>query len=515
VTLVPVLLLLLFLVPVGSLFVQGFALPDDTFTHLWNTVLGGYVASTLSLVALVLPGVLVLGSVSAWLVARHDFPLRKSLSWMLLLPFASPPYILAYVYTDAFQGVFPDIRSLPVAAALFAVVLSPYVYLLARATFLEQSSRLVDAARVLGCSSLAAFFRVALPLARPSLVAGAAMATMEVVADFGTVEYFAIDTMSTGVYRTWFALGSKAGAARLALILLACAFVLLGIEKAARRRARYFQGGHATARSERTKLSGTKGWLATAFCALPVVFGFALPTALLSFRVATEGWRAVDASFGTMALRSFSLALVAGCVCCGAGALLAWSSRNARGFLARAGVNAASLGYAMPGAVLAVGVLFPLGAADAMVGDAWQAVTGVDPGLLLSGTAGGLVYAYAVRFGAIPLQSFQAALGRVTPSLEGTARVLGATPLRTFLRVHLPLTRASAAAALVLVFVDVVKELPATLLLRPFDFDTLAVHTYHLASDERLTAASPAALLIMVVGILPVIVLQKLSQGRN
>lgn len=514
-TFLPAVLLVLFLVPVGSLLVQGFALSDDTFAHLWNTVLGGYVTGTLSLVGLVVPGVLVLGSVCAWLVARHEFPFRKSLSWMLLLPFAAPPYILAYVYTDAFQGVFPGIRSLPVAAALFAVVLSPYVYLLARATFLEQSPRVIDAARVLGCSPVSAFFRVALPLARPSLVAGAAMATMEVVADFGTVEYFAIDTFSTGIYRTWFALGSKAGAARLALILLLCAFLLLGIEKAARRRARYFQMGYATAQPARVPLPGSKGWFATLFCCVPVFFGFALPTGLLAVRVVGEGWHYVDASFGAMAFRSFTLALVAGVVCCAAGALLAWAARSARSGLARASVNAASLGYAMPGAVLAVGVLFPLGAADQLVGDLWEKATGVSPGLLLSGTAVGLVYAYTVRFGAIPLQSFQAALGRVTPSLEGTARVLGATPFVTFLKVHLPLTRASAAAALVLVFVDVVKELPATLLLRPFDFDTLAVHTYHLASDERLTAASPAALLIMVVGILPVVVLQKLSKGRN
>jgi iron(III) transport system permease protein len=517
---------LLLLVPTASLVWQGFSVPDETLAHLRETVLGRYLGGTFALMALVLPGVLTIGAGAAWLVARCTFPFRRFLGWALLLPFAAPPYILAYVYTDALQDAFPDVRSLPVAALLFSCVLYPYVYLLARASFEEQSTRLSEAARMLGCTGWGAFLRVGLPLARPSLVAGAAMALMEVAADFGTVEYFAIDTLSTGVYRTWFALGSKAGAARLALVLLVVAFLLLTLEKWGRRRARYFAGGPSAGGNgvaggpvrtapRRARLSGARAFAAVAFCALPVCLGFLVPVGLLARSVVREGWRHADAEFAAMAARSFGVALAAALVCCVLGAVVAWGVRDARARLGRAAANLASVGYAMPGSVLAVGVLFPLGAADAWLGEAWTGLTGRETGLILSGTLVALIYAYCVRFGAIPLQGLQAALGRVTPSLEASARTLGAGHWDTFRRVTLPLVSPSALAALVIVFVDVVKELPATLILRPFDFDTLAVRTYTLASDERLVEASPAALLIVLVGVIPVTLLHGLSRWRG
>lgn len=503
-------LLLLFVVPLASVIVQAFTGSEpDVLAHLVDTVLARYVGGTVGLLLLVLPGVTAIGAGCAWLVTMCRFPGSRVFEWALLLPFAAPTYILAYVYTDALQGAVPGIRSLPMAALLFVLTLYPYVFLLARASFLEQSFCVWEASRTLGCSPGESFRRVALPLARPSIVAGAALALMEVAGDFGTVEYFAVDTFSTGVYRAWFGMGNKAAAAQLSLFLLGFVLLLLFAERTSRRRQRY---GHTTSRYRRLTpftLVGRQAVLAVLACAVPIVFGFVVPAALLAARVTRGGFQRVDGSFFALAGRSFLLAVGAALLCCAAGLLLAWGARTLRGRVAQASVSIASLSYSFPGAVLAVGVLFPLAALDETVADAVMRLTGHDLGMLLSGTAGALLYAYTVRFGAVPLQGFSAALSRVTPSMEFSARVLGATSLATLRRVFMPLMRGSLLAALAIVFVDVVRELPATMVLRPFNFDTLAVYTHRLASDERLTEASPAALLIVVVGIIPVALLSR------
>jgi iron(III) transport system permease protein len=502
-------LLLIFLVPLASVVVQ--ALPDSggVFAHLFGSVLHRYVAGTLGLALLVLPGVVLIGTGCAWLVTMCAFPLRRAFEWALLLPFSAPAYVLAYVYTDALQAAVPGIRSLPTAAVLFVLTLYPYVYLLARASFLEQSLCVLEASRTLGCTPAQSFARVALPLARPSIAAGAAMALMEVVADFGTVEYFAVDTFSTGIFRAWFGLGSKSGAAQLALLLLALVFLLLWAERSSRRRLRYFHTSTRYRRIEPFRLSRTKAALAILLCALPVLGGFAVPAGLLGARVLRSGFRHLDHSFFAMAARSVLLAAAGATICCLAGLVLAWGARRSDNVVVRAAVNLASVSYAFPGAVLAVGVLFPVSLLDGLLAEAIVWVGGEEPGLLLGGTVFALLYAYTVRFGAVPLQGLQAALQRVTPSLEWSSRLLGASPLGTLRRLFLPLVRGSFFAALVIVFADVVKELPATLVLRPFDFETLATHTYRLASDERLTEASAAALLIVVVGMAPVYLLSR------
>ena len=506
-----VVFLILFFVPAGSLILQSIGPADDSLSHVMHTVLGRYFVGTITLMSLVLPGVIIVGAVSAWLVTRCDFKFRPFLNWALLLPFASPPYILAYVYTDAFQDYIPNIRSMPVAALLFTSVLYPYVYLFARGAFAEQTQNTLSAAKLLGCSPLVAFWRISLPLARPSIVAGAVLAIMEVASDFGTVEYFAIDTFSTGIYRTWFALGSKVGAARLALLLLVFTLSLFSFEKWMSRRARYFGRGGVATEAERFKLHGVQAFAAIIFCITPVFIGFLFPILLLLGQVLKGGWRQINISFIEMATRSFVLAFVAGLICVIVGLFLAFSARSRKNYYAKFCLNAASFGYALPGNVLAVGVLFALGFGDTWFGRFWKNMTGQELGLLLSGTIAALLYAYVVRFGAIPLQGLVAALDRVTPALESSARLLGAHPFRILLHVYLPAMRNSVLAAVILVFVDVVKELPATLLLRPFNFDTLAVHTYHLASDERLMEASPAALFIVLVGIIPVTLLQQVT----
>jgi iron(III) transport system permease protein len=502
-------LLVLFLAPLGSLLIQAVSPADGVFEHLWHTVLGRYALGTLGLFLLVLPGVALVGTVSAWLVTMCSFPLRRLFEWALLLPFAAPAYVLAYVYTDALAESVPGIRSLPGAAALFILTLYPYVFLLARASFLQQSVCVLEAARTLGSSPGEAFRRVALPLARPSIAAGCAMALMEVAADFGTVEYFAVDTFSTGVFRAWFGLGSKAGAAQLSLALLALVGLLLWLERTSRRQRRFFQTSSRYRALAPFRLTGFKAALAVLTCAVPVAGAFLIPGGLLALNFLRGGLAHVHTDFFAMAARSLTLALGAAVLCCTLGLLLAWAARRSRSHLTRLAINVASLSYALPGAVLAVGILFPLAAVDGLVADTVLRLSGHDPGLWLSGTVVALLYAYTVRFGAVPLQGLQAAFTRVTPSMEHSSRLLGRSSLGTLRAVFLPLVRGSYLAALVIVLVDVAKELPATLVLRPFDFDTLATHTYRLASDERLTEASPAALAIVLLGMLPVYLLSR------
>jgi iron(III) transport system permease protein len=395
------------------------------------------------------------------------------------------------------------------------LVLYPYVYLLTRAAFLEQSVCVLEVGRTLGRGPWRLFGAVALPLARPAIAGGAALALMETLNDFGAVQHFGVDTFTTGIYRTWFGLGEPVAAAQLASLLLLLVLLLVLLERYSRGEARFFNTSSRYRVLPRFRLTGWRAVMATAACALPVLLGFVLPAVLLGYMAVDVGDPLFGVRFLEFAGNSLTLATVAGVLAVALALVLGYSARFARGRLTAGSARVAALGYAVPGSVIAVGVLQPLGFLDQQINIVGSAWFGITPGLVLTGSLVALVYAYLVRFMAVSVNAVDASLAKVTPSMDGVARTLGLGPLRTLTRVHLPLTRGSLLAAGILVFVDVMKELPATVILRPFDFDTLAVRAYELASDERLSQASTAALAIVVVGIVPVILLSRaLARSR-
>ncbi|MES2830565.1 MAG: iron ABC transporter permease [Pseudomonadota bacterium] len=508
---------------------------SDTWKHLASTVLPSYVLNTAILCGGVSAGVILVGVSTAWLVSVHEFPGRRVFEWALVLPLAVPAYVMAYTYTDLLQFVgpvqtwvrestglvagqywFPDIRTVGGAVVVFIFVLYPYVYLLARSAFLTRGSGMLEVGRSLGLGPWQSFFRISLPMARPAIAAGASLALMETLADFGTVAYFGVPTFTTGIYRAWFSLGDHVVAAELSMALLTFVALVLFLERASRGRAR-FHG--ATGRSRLPpgqRLRGIKALAATLACSIPLTLGFLLPAGLLLRMAVTGG----DAQFGErflhLARNSFVLATVAAIVAVAVAVLLAYSARTTRHALPKMVNRMVGLGYALPGSVIAVGVLIPVARLDTWLASTIQAMTGQNPGLLLTGGIAALVYAYLVRFLTISLQTVEAGLGKIRPSMDDAARSLGYDRAQTLWRIHLPLLRGSLLTAGLLVFVDVMKELPATLVMRPFNFDTLATQAYTLASDERLSEASTAALTIVVVGILPLLFISRqIAQDRE
>ena len=507
---------------------------SGTWAHLASTVLPEYVLNSLALCAGVGLGVAIIGIATAWLTAMHDFPGRRIFEWALVLPLAVPAYVMAYVYTDFLQFVgpvqtalrdffewrrgdyyFPDIRTLPGAMLMFVFVLYPYVYLLARTAFLERAGGVLEASRTLGIGPWRAFFTVSLPLARPAIAAGVALALMETLADYGTVAYFAVNTFTTGIYRAWFSLGDRIASAQLAAMLLGFVLLLVAVERITRGRARY----HNTSNRHRPppgRLTGGAGLLAMLTCLLPLCMGFLLPAALLLRMALGEGDTQFGERFLVLARNSFTLAGLTALIAVALAVLLAYSARLSKTRLAKGLNRLVGLGYAVPGTVIAVGVLIPVTRLDNWLAGQWQAWFGSNPGLLLTGGIAALIYAYLVRFLAVALQTVEASLSKITPSMDDAARSMGLGQGDTLRRVHVPILRGSLFTASLLVFVDVMKELPATLVMRPFNFDTLATQAYVLASDERLTEASTAALAIVAVGLLPLIALSRqISRTRR
>ncbi len=518
----------LFAIPVVSV-LANLAVPSQgTWQHMVETVLPGYVANTCLLALGVGLGVPVIGAGCAWLVTMCRFPGRKVFEWALILPLAVPAYVMAYTYTDFMQFTgpvqsllrdltgwgprdywFPEIRSLGGAVAMLIFVLYPYAYMLSRAAFLEQSVCALEVSRTLGCSPWGSFFRVALPLARPAVAAGTALALMETLADYGTVSFFGVPTFTTGIVRAWISLGDRVAAAQLASALLGFVLLVLLLERWSRGRARYH---HTSSRYQRLpgyRLHGLKAALAVFACTLPFAAGFLLPAAILLKMSIEAGDAQFGARFLQLAANSFTLASITALLAVALAIIMAYGLRLHPSRWATLANRIASLGYAVPGTVIAVGVLIPFARLDNAL-DAWmRANLGVSTGLLLTGSIAALVFAYLVRFLAISLNTVEASLTKIRPTMDDAARSLGHGPSGTLLQVHAPLMWGSLLTAGLVVFVDVMKELPATLVMRPFNFDTLAVQAYNLASDERLTEASTASLAIVAVGILPLILLSR------
>ncbi len=518
----------LFSIPIVSVLANVFVPSGGAWRHLAETVLPGYIANTFLLVLGVGCGVLMLGLSTAWLVTMCRFPGRRIFEWALILPLAVPAYVMAYTYTDFLQYTgplqallrdltgwglhdywFPNIRSLGGAIVLLSLVLYPYVYLLARAAFLEQSVCALEVSRALGCGPWSSFYRVALPLARPAIVGGVALALMETIADFGTVSFFGVPTFTTGIVRAWFSMGDRVAAAQLSSALLCFVLVVVVLERSSRGRARYYHTSGKYQYLPSAKLRGWRAGAASLVCALPLFLGFLLPAAILLGMTIEAG----DSQFGPRFLRlagnSFTLSAVTAVAAVLLAAVMAYAVRLSPGPLALAANRVAAMGYAVPGTVIAVGALIPFALFDNAL-DAWmRASFGISTGLLLTGTIAALVFAYLVRFLAVSLNTVESGLGKIKPTMDDAARSLGRGPGATQARIHAPLMWSSLLTAGLLVFVDVMKELPATLIMRPFNFDTLAVQAYNLASDERLTEASTASLAIVAVGILPLIILSR------
>lgn len=494
--------------------------------HLASTVLPRYLLNTLFLVVTVGLGTLVIGTGTAWLVVMCRFPGRRLFEWALLLPLAVPTYVIAYAYTDflQFSGPlqgwlrelfgwrfgdywFPEVRSLGGAATLISLVLYPYVYLLARASFMEQSVCMLDVGRTLGRGPWQLFCSVAIPLSRPALVGGVSLVLMETLNEFGAVQYFGVDTFTTGIYRTWFGLGEQVAAAQLAACLLAFVIALVLLERWSRGKRRYF---HTSSRYQQLPEYRLGGWAsAGAFlaCLLPILGGFLIPSGILATLAIAQG----DSLFGTAfigyARNSLVLATIAALIAVTLAMVLSYGVRLNDTRLTRTATRISAMGYAIPGSVVAVGILIPFAWLDNTINTWLLEQRGEVIGLIFSGSAFILIYAYVVRFLAVSFNAVEASLGKVTPSMDAASRTLGQTATGTLKRVHTPIMRGSLLAACILVFVDVMKELPATIILRPFNFDTLAVRAHSLAADERLAEASTASLAIVVVGIVPVILL--------
>ena len=534
-TALAVALAVLLAVPVVVVLLNVFVPSEGTWAHLAATVLPDYVFNSVALMLGVAYGVITIGITTAWLTTMCRFPGRRVLEWALLLPMAMPAYVMAYAYTDFLQFAgpvqtslrawtgwgpgdywFPDVRSLTGAVAMLAFVLYPYVYLLARAAFLEQSESMREVARICGYGPWGTFLHVALPLARPGIVAGTALALMETLADFGTVAYFGVHTFTTGIYRAWFSLGDHVAAAQLSATLLSFVFVVLLTERATRGRAGFHNIAHRRRVNYPYRLRGFKAGVAFVASAVPLVLGFFLPAGILLRMAVTSG----DAQFGAryleLTFNTVTVATITAILAVLLALMVAYAARSSRSRVVHGANRIAGLGYAVPGAVIAVGVLIPVTRIDHALASAIESVTGQSVGLILTGGIAALIYAYLVRFFAVSLQTVEAGLTKITPSMDSAARSLGLGPAATLVRVHAPLVWRSALVAALLVFVDVMKELPATFVMRPFNFDTLAVQAFNLASDERLTEASTAALTIVAVGLLPITVLSRMMlRARN
>ncbi|TXR53618.1 ABC transporter permease [Reinekea thalattae] len=522
-----VVIALLLSVPILVIVSQVFSGSAALWQHLAQTVLPDYLKNSFYLSIGVSAGVLVIGVSTAWLTSQYHFLGSRLLNLLLMLPMAIPAYIIAYSYTGLldFSGPvqqwirtsfdlrygdywFPQIRSLGGAIWMLIFVLYPYVFLLARAAFLSQSSSLAAASRSLGNSGWSTFWRINLPLARPAIVAGVSLVLMETLADYGTMQYFGIPTFTTGIFRTYYGLGNLAAAAQLASLLLSAIALLIWLEKYSRRKQQYFNNTEAAAQPAKISLSPLAGALAFSWCLLPVLFGFVIPVCLLLVWC-LQYVEQFTASFFILAWNSLMLAAVAALIATAIALLLAYAERFNRSRLTQASVQVASLGYALPGTIIAIGVLTSFAWLDHQLVPLLSGLFSKDLGLLFSGTLMALLFAYCVRFMAMPLGAARSALAQIKPSIDQSAKTLGKNTAQTLYQIHMPLLKGSLLTAFLMVFVDVLKELPATLILRPFNFNTLAVRAYELASDERLYEAAPAALTIVLVGLIPVYLLTK------
>jgi iron(III) transport system permease protein len=526
---------LLVLLPVAALIRIAAEGDAEIWPHLIANVLPSSIVDTLALLVGIALVAGSMGITTAWLVTAHRFPGRNILVWLLPLPLAVPTYITAYIYVEVFDSAglvqmalrsmmgwqsrndywFPEIRSLPGCIFVMSAVLYPYVYIAARAMFLTQSASMLEVARVLGASRIKLFRVIALPLARPALAVGLSLALLEAINDIGAAEYLSVRTLTVSVYTTWLNRGSLPGAAQIACVMLAFVVGLIMIERYGRRDRRYALSPKRHRTVHPVPLFGLRAWTATVLSALPVFLGFFLPVAFLLRQTLRRGLvEQFDADFLTHFMTTIGLSVTATLVTLTLAILLVSAVRLSKVPLTKSAVLVAGLGYAVPGTVLALGLMTALAGFDNLIGALWRNLTGQRLGLLVMGTAGGIIIAYVIRFLSIATGSLSAGLDRVSPSLEDAARTLGASQRKMVWTIQLPLMRPALASAALLIFVDCIKELPATLLLRPLNTETLSTLIYTHASRGQFEEGSLAALVIVLVGLLPVIQLVRSAEAR-
>lgn len=529
-----VLLSLLFSIPLAVVLGSIFFPAKEIWSHLADTVLTDYIINSLVLFVGVGSFSLILGVIPAWLVTMYRFPMSHYLEWALLLPMAIPAYIIAYSYTGMLDVAgplqtslreitgwqyrdywFPEIRSLGGAITMLSLVLYPYIYLLARAAFIEQSVCVLEVSRTLGCNAIDAFRRVALPLARPAIMVGLSLVVMETLADYGTVQYFGVSVFTTGIFRTWFGLGNSLAAAQLSALLLVFVAVFLYLEKRSRRQARFHHTSNRYSSLMQQQLNKGSGLCALVSCVTPVLLGFIIPLLFLINLALDTYSEVLGKDFYLLLFNSLLLAFATAILALLIALFMAYSNRNSASSINRFMVRFVSMGYAIPGTVIAVGVLIPFAWFDNTLDAFLTEYFNISSGLLISGTVVILIFAYLTRFLAVSINTVEAGLIKIKPSMDEVAKTIGMSPISIIKRIHMPMMRGSLLTALLLVFIDVLKELPVTLILRPFNFNTLAVRTYELANEERLADAAVPALAIVLAGVIPVIMISNsISRSR-
>lgn len=522
-------LAILLALPLFAIVLQSFASDGDLFSQLIESVLPTYIANSLLLMLLVSLLSLAFGVPAAWFIARCQFPLSRYFQWALLLPLAMPAYIVAYVYTDLFDYAgsiqttlraafgwqsphdyyFPEVRTLGGAAVMLALVLFPYIYLLARSAFMEQSHNLFQAAKLMGSSAWQSFFRLALPMARPALAVGVALVAMETVADFATVDYFAVPTLTTAVYDTWLGYGSLSAAAKLSVLILLVVFTMVGVERFARRKQALYQQGVQDAGQFKYQLKGWRKWVVFGYCTTLLTTGFLIPFLILvnySYHYFEQSWHD---EFWQLSINSLMVATIVSITCVLLALLLMFVKRVSPYRQDLLPSRLVSTGYALPGTVLAIGVLAPLTYIDFAINDIYQWLGMKGPGLLFTGSLAALVIAFTVRFAAIAIGSIENRYKTLSPSYDMAAMTMAQKPWQLFYRIHLPLLRKAMFVGALLVFIESMKELPAALLLKPIGFENLATYVFQYVSDEQLEQGALAAIVIVLVGLLPLIYLNK------
>jgi iron(III) transport system permease protein len=505
--------------------------------EIWPHLISYVLPTALIDTALLLAGVAILAAIAgtgaAWLITAYQFPGRDTLAWLLPLPLAIPTYIVAYVYVDLLDAIgpvqsafraltgwssaadywFPNVRSLPGAIFVIGIVLYPYVYLAARAMFQTQSASMIEVARTLGATRFMLARHVALPLARPALAVGLSLVLLETLNDIGASEYLGVRTLTLSIFTTWLNRGSLPGAAQIACVMLLAVIALMALERHGRRHHRFAISPRRQRVLQRMPLKGGARILAFTACALPVALGFLVPALYLVQEVIARGLLVgFDPSLIRHTFTTVTLSAVATAICVGIGLAAAIAVRMVRGRVASTCLVIAGLGYAIPGTVLALGLLSPLVGIDDAINAVTRNVAGVGVGLVVAGSGAALVIAYVLRFLAIATGSAQAGLTRISMHMDDVARTLGSKPLAVARLIHLPMARPALAGASLLVFVDCLKELPATLLLRPLNVETLPTYIYQFATRGNFEEGALAALLIVAVGILPVIRMTRFAE---
>ena len=524
------------LCPIIAIFLSAFVIDESgSFSHLVDTVLFTYISNSILVILFVVLLSILFAMPSAWFVACCDFPTRKKLQWALMLPLAMPPYIIAIVYTDlldftgpvqlalrrlfSWQSIddyyFPDIRTIFGASVILALSLFPYLYLLLRSAFLTQSAGLFQAARTLGLSPLQAFWRVSIPLSRSAMAVGISLIAMETLGDFATVNYFAVHTLTTAIYDTWLELGSLTTAAKISSMMLLAIVILISLENYSRRKQQVYQRNNNGNVDLRFVLTGWKKWGVLGFTWSLVSLSLFIPIATLMYYAAHYFAESLNDDLINYTMNSLWLAFLVAILALIVALTVNFYQRLSPGFAAKSTIRLSSLGYAVPGTVVAIGVLIPLTSFDLLLNDFLLSWDLSPVGLILSGSLVILVLGYLVRFSAIAVGSVDSSLVQVSPSLELASRTLGNGPVKTLWRVNIPLIKKGMLTAFILVFIEAMKELPAALLLRPFNFETLATYVYQFVSDEMIEYAALPALMIIALGLIPFIVVNRLLEKKH